>query len=133
MENYYSCCGKSVCRGCLYSFCESGNEGKCPFCNSDGDNKTAEEMVEEIRKRAEANDPGAMCALGNSYCYGENGFPQDQTKAMDVYTRAAGLSDNVAHYVLAGVYHRGGDLKKAKFHFEVALWQDMKWQGACWA
>ena len=61
MENYYSCCGKSVCRGCLYSFCESGNEGKCPFCNSDGDNKTAEEMVEEIRERAEANDPGAMC------------------------------------------------------------------------
>jgi hypothetical protein len=24
-DEYYSCCGKSICRGCIYSLCESGN------------------------------------------------------------------------------------------------------------
>ena len=34
MEKYYSCCGKSICRGCVHSFSKTGNDGKCPFCNS---------------------------------------------------------------------------------------------------
>jgi hypothetical protein len=29
--HFYSCCGKSVCGGCVYSFCKSGNIGRCPF------------------------------------------------------------------------------------------------------
>jgi hypothetical protein len=33
MEHYFSCCGKSICTGCLCSFYESGNDGKCPFVN----------------------------------------------------------------------------------------------------
>jgi hypothetical protein len=56
METYYPCCGKNICRGC-YSFCKSGNNDKCPFCNSDRGTKTDEEDVEEITKRVEANDP----------------------------------------------------------------------------
>ena len=38
-EAYYSCCGKSICRGCEHSFRVSGNDEKCPFCNSDGSGK----------------------------------------------------------------------------------------------
>jgi hypothetical protein len=30
-ETYYPCCGKSICKGCDYSFDQSGNEDKCPF------------------------------------------------------------------------------------------------------
>jgi hypothetical protein len=33
-EANYSCCGKSICKGCIHSFHVSGNIGKCPFCNS---------------------------------------------------------------------------------------------------
>jgi hypothetical protein len=55
-EKYYPCCGKSICGGCVHSCSQSGNH-KCPFCNSDRDNKTDEEDVEEIMKRVEANDP----------------------------------------------------------------------------
>jgi hypothetical protein len=33
-EVYLPCCGKTICKGCIYSFCESGNDDKCPFCNS---------------------------------------------------------------------------------------------------
>ena len=34
-ETYYSCCGNSICKGCVNSCRESGNDDKCPFCNSD--------------------------------------------------------------------------------------------------
>jgi hypothetical protein len=59
---YYPCCGKNICGGCEYSFCESGNDDKCPFCNSYQDNKTDEERVGEVMRRVEANDPISICA-----------------------------------------------------------------------
>jgi hypothetical protein len=62
---YYSCCGKSICEGCVYSFCKSGNL-KCPFCNADEDSKTEEERVQEMMRRVEANDPGCDVYAGYS-------------------------------------------------------------------
>jgi tetratricopeptide (TPR) repeat protein len=121
METYYPCCGKSVCEGCIHSFRESGNNEKCPFCNSDRGGKTDEEdAIKDIRKRVEANDAGAICLLANSYHHGVNGFQQDQTKAIELYTRAADLGFNKAHNYLGDIYRDGGDMKKAKFHFEAA-------------
>jgi hypothetical protein len=55
-EEYYSCCRKSICGGCVHSFRKSGNDDKCPFCNADQD-KTDEEAVEEVMKWVEANMP----------------------------------------------------------------------------
>jgi hypothetical protein len=66
MEVYYPCCGKSICRECFYSFGMS-RKMKCPFCNSDNSNKTAEETIQEMMKRVEVNDAGAMTALGRYY------------------------------------------------------------------
>ena len=34
MDKYYSCCGKSICGGCIHSFGKTGNDEKCPFCNA---------------------------------------------------------------------------------------------------
>ena len=62
-ETYYSCCGKSICGGCFYSCCQSGNIDNCPFCNADRRGKTDEERVEEMMKRVEANDAGSMYQL----------------------------------------------------------------------
>ena len=67
MEQYFSCCGKSICRGCIHSFSKTGNNGKCPFCNSDQSNKTEEELVEELMKRVAANDAASMKMLAGSY------------------------------------------------------------------
>ena len=116
-EQYYPCCGKSICRGCVHSLDQSGNEDKCPFCNSERD-KTEEERVQEIMKRVEANDAASICVLANSYHHGLNGFQQDQTKAMELYARSADLGFCNANYNLACIYYKGGDMKKAKFHFE---------------
>ena len=56
MAHYYSCCGKRICKGCVYSFTQSGNIGKCHFCNADRASKTNEEVVEELMKRVAAYD-----------------------------------------------------------------------------
>ena len=39
---------------------------------------------------------------------------------MELYVRAANLGYKKAHNFLGCIYHEGGNLKKAKFHFEEA-------------
>jgi tetratricopeptide (TPR) repeat protein len=117
-DYYYSCCGKNVCTGCIYSFCESGNDEKCPFCNCDRTKKTDEDDVKELLKRVEVNDAGAIFVLGNCYHHGDHGLQQDQAKALELWKQAAELGSSMAHYNLGAYYYEGGDLKKAKFHYE---------------
>jgi hypothetical protein len=112
MYTYYQCCGKHICRGCMHSFCESGNDDKCPFCNSDRSSKTDEERVGEVMRRVEANDAGAICYLGGYHYYGRGGFSRDLAKAMELYARAAELGCSKAHNNMADVYRKGGDMKK---------------------
>jgi TPR repeat protein len=119
VEQYYSCCGKSICGGCVDSFVKSGNVGKCPFCNTDRD-KTDEEAVKEMMKRVEVNDAGAMYILGNDYYDGKLGLLRDREKAIELYVRAAELGNRMAHYELGVYFREGGDLKKAKIHYEAA-------------
>jgi TPR repeat protein len=118
-KHCYECCGKSICGGCAYSINKADND-KCPFCNSDRAGKTNEKSVEEMMKRVEVNDAGATCQLGNCYHHGNLGLQQDRTKATELYVKAANLGSIKAHFYLGGVYHEGGDMKKSKFHWEVA-------------
>jgi hypothetical protein len=121
MEQYYPCCGKSICAGCAYSLDQSGNMKNCPFCNSDRAGKTDEEDVNELTKRADANDAGAITALGSWYLHGVNSCPEDRTKAIELMARAADLGSSRAHFSLGCNYDvKRGDLKKAKFHYEAA-------------
>ena len=119
-EEYFVCCGKSICKGCKHSFQCSGNDDKCPFCNSDRASKTVEELVGEVMKRVEANDAASIYLLADSYYNGLNGFHQDQTKAIELFTKSAELGYSKAHWNLGDIYRKGGYLKKAKFHWEAA-------------
>ena len=47
-------------------------------------------------------------------------FQQDHAKANQIRKQAAELGSNRAHCRLGHEYHKGGDLKKAKFHWEAA-------------
>jgi TPR repeat protein len=118
-KEYYPCCGKSICGGCVYSFAQSGNNYKCPFCNSDRD-KTDEEQVEELMRRVEVNDAGAVTALADCYYNGKLGLQQDGEKAMELWKQAAKLGSSEAYNFLGIIYDEGGDMKKAKFHYEAA-------------
>ena len=115
-ETYFTCCGKSICEGCLYSCHKSEIDNRCPFCNVDrGSSKT-----EMVMKRVEANDPASIFILGDHYYKGVAGIQQDRTKAKDLWNRAAELGHSNAHYYLAEVYFDEGDMKKAMFHCEAA-------------
>ena len=118
-EQYHSCCGKTICKGCIHSFRESGNSGRCPFCNADR-SKTEEEIVEKIMKRVEANDATAIYVLGSYYYHGLHGLQQDRAKAIELYDKAAELGCSNAHNQLGDEYRERGDLKKATFHTEAA-------------
>jgi hypothetical protein len=122
LEEYYSCCGKTICRGCIWSDADVGNpyENKCPFCNSDRAGQTEVKKVKEMLKRAEANDPVSICVLAGYYELGLGGLQQDHVKAIELLNRAAELGFSKAHHSLAHVYRKGGNLKKAKFHYEAA-------------
>jgi tetratricopeptide (TPR) repeat protein len=120
MEQYFVCCGKSICQGCIYSFCQAGNSTKCPFCNSERAGKTDEDRVVEIRKRVEVNDAASISLLAHAYHKGRGGLQQDHAKAIELYAQAADLGHSEAHCQLANIYDEGGNLKKAKFHFEAA-------------
>ena len=120
MEKYYSCCGKSVCKGCIHSFEGSDNDEKCPFCNSDRNSKTAEDVLEEMMIRAAANDAASINLLAGYYHQGRAGIQHDRTRAMELFTRSADLGFSKAHNNLGNIYHYGGDMKKAKFHLEAS-------------
>jgi TPR repeat protein len=113
-KTYYSCCGKSVCGGCVHSFRGSRDKVKCPFCNSDRGGKTDEDKVEEMIKRAEVNDAASVYVLANCYHQGLGGLQQNHAKTMELLARAADLGDSKAHYSLAGLYYEGGDMKKGQ-------------------
>jgi TPR repeat protein len=128
MQLYFSCCGKSICEGCVYSFIMSGNYDRCPFCNAETLGKTGEEKVEELRKRVEGKDAGAMHVLAGYNHQGIFGLHQDRERAIDLCKQAVELGYSKAHNNLGTIYHQRGDLKKAKSHYKAALWLDMKWQ-----
>jgi tetratricopeptide (TPR) repeat protein len=119
-ETYYSCCGKSICGGCIHSFRMSGNDENCPFCKSDHVDKTDKDEVAGMMKRVEVNDAVAIYLMGNNYYHGKLGLLRDQERAMELWKQAADLGYNKAHYQLGCIYREGGDLKKAKFHCEAA-------------
>ena len=77
-------------------------------------------MNEEKIKRVEANDPISIYMLAHHYFRGSGGLQQDRTKAVELLARAAELGFSSAHYNLGRHYDEGGDLKKAKFHYEAA-------------
>ena len=70
MEQYYSCCGKYICGGCIYSINKSENDDYCPFCKARTGGKTHDDRIGEVMKRVDVNDAGAMYILGCYYSHG---------------------------------------------------------------
>jgi TPR repeat protein len=120
MAQYYTCCGKSICGGCVYSVALSGNTETCPFCKAKTIGKTVEEEKEELLERVKVNDAGAIYQLGICYYHGKLGLLQDREKAKELWTQAARLGSSQAHYTLGNDYYEVGDLKKARFHLGAA-------------
>jgi hypothetical protein len=90
MEEYYGCCGNSICHGCSHSFAVSGNDVSVHFVKQREWKKTEEEEIVQMMKRVEGKDAGAMCLLGHYHNQGHFGLLQDQTKAISLWTMETG-------------------------------------------
>jgi len=127
-RRYKSCCGKVICNGCIYAplYDNHGNKvdnEKCPFCRVPTP-YTNEEAIAREKKRLEADDPIAILNLGCYYEQGANGYPQDYTKALELYHRAAELGYAGAYTNIGYSYSIGlgveVDEKKATHYYELA-------------
>ena len=119
---YKSCCGKIICSGCHHApvYDNLGNEiceKKCPFCRTRLPTSIGE-RIERYKKRAELDDVEAIFHLGCYYDEGIYGFPQDDSKAFELYHRAGDLGCAKAYCNVGYAYGSGEgveiDKKKAK-------------------
>ncbi len=117
-STFYSCCCKSVCKGCSYADIISSGNTNCPFCREpavDGE----EEHNKRVMERVKVNDPAALS------CMGERRYQEgDHETAFEYLRKAAELGDSRAHFQLGGMYMIGEGVEKdeanAIHHWEEA-------------
>ena len=124
---YYTCCGKVICSGCVYApvYDNHGNvvaEKACPYCRVPVP-KSYEEHARREKKRVELDDPIAIYNHGNYYRDGRNGYPQDYSKALELWHRAGELGYADAYCNIGVAYDHGEgaevDMKKAAYYYEL--------------
>jgi uncharacterized protein len=123
-SKYRACCGKRICSGCLCAVAKrDGGVGLCPFCRSPS-RKSDDEILDEMKKRVELGDAGAIRNLGCCYFDGMYGLPQDNNKAIKLWHRAAELGSATSYYNIGMAYLHGRgverDEKKANHYWELA-------------
>ena len=127
-SKYMVCCGKVICSGCSYApvYDNQGNRvdnQKCAFCRTHLPT-SEEEVMERIKERVEANDARAIHNVGFDYSEGASGYPQDYTKALELWQRAAELGCAEAFCSIGYAYDQGRgvevDTKKARYYFELS-------------
>jgi hypothetical protein len=113
----YTCCCKIICKGCSYANRKSGGGKSCPFCREPA--VTVEEQRKRLVKRVKANDPAALCKMGETY-YKERNYHD----AFEYITKAAELEDIEAHFILGVIHYKGEgverDEEKEVYHYEKA-------------
>jgi len=119
---YRSCCGKLICRGCIYANSKLHEDDLCPFCRTPAPT-TKKETVKRINKRADVGDAMAIHNQGCYYNNGIYGFPQNYAKALELFHRAGELGDAKAYY--SGCTYDNGrgverDINKARHYWELA-------------
>ena len=125
-KKYQTCCGKTLCCGCMYATIMSNKNGSddCPFCRTPP-YKTQEDNNKRLMKRVGVNDANALYNLGCFYDTGEEGFPRDHTKAHKLWHRAGELGRSDSYYSIGIDYMHGSggvesDMKKARRYWELA-------------
>jgi len=127
-HSYFACCGKKICGGCAHSpvYDNQGNKvdkHKCPFCRVPSA-ISKEELHQRYKKRVELGDAIAMFNVGSCYRDGKDGYPQDYTKALELFHRAGESGYASAYSCIAKSYENGRgvgvDNKKAIHYYEQA-------------
>ena len=120
---YQTCCGKVICSGCIHAGALVGDDQLCPFCRVPA--PTSEEDAEQrVKKRIGLGDAVAIHNRACSYGNGIRGFPQDYTKALELWHQSAELGNAESYYNIGIAYDNGRgvvrDEKKARHYYELA-------------
>jgi tetratricopeptide (TPR) repeat protein len=118
----YTCCSQRICDGCAHANkqreIKQGLEQRCPYCREELP-ENEEEINQNKRKRAKANDPLVLLQMGMK-CDREG----DIEGAIQYYSKAATLGNMPAHFNLSVMYKLGEgvekDMKKYLHHMEEA-------------
>ena len=82
------------------------------------------ELNERLQKRVELGDANAIFTLGCFYRDGEDGFPQDDVKAFELFVRAGDLGLADGYNDVGAAYENGRgveiDEKKANHYYKLA-------------
>jgi len=105
-SSFYSCCCKSICKGCEIAYYKSSGHSNCAFCREPALD-TEEENYKRVMERVKANDPAALNQMGRSR-YNEG----DYKTAFEYWTKAAELGDADAYYGLGDLYDNGEGVEK---------------------
>ncbi len=115
MTDKSSCCCKTICVGCVCAdikhHLNRSLEQTCPFCRKPPP-ATSTEIVANLMRRVDANDPVAMQQMGHAHY-----FKGEYAKAIQYWSKAARLGDALAHYDLSVMYLVGDGVEKDEQKF----------------
>ena len=120
---YQSCCGKTICSGCIHAGATTGHDKLCPFCRAPAPTSD-EENNKRVKKRIDLGDAQAMNVLGLNYNQGLHGLTQNHDKSLELWHRAAERGNAEAYHNIGCEYFNGEgverDEKKAMHYWEQA-------------
>ena len=105
-HKYNTCCGKTICSGCVHAVHMVDDEEKCAFCRAP--NSTSDKQSRKrLKNRMDMNDSRALHELAVGYSYGAHGLQQSYAKALELYHRAGELGYAHAYNNIGGFYING--------------------------
>jgi len=123
-SSFKSCCGKTVCNGCMYAM-QMSAEGAylCAFCR-EPNAVAAEEHIKRTKKLMDKGNGDAFYMFAGCYAKAEQGLPQDVQKCNELLLEAGELGCAQAYYNLGVHYNTGRgvevDVNKAMHYWELA-------------
>ena len=127
-NTYYSCCGKTMCKGCdlAYHISDSNSKSdtKCPYCRKPTFAGSLEGISNRFEERMKAGDANAYHEFGRKHWIGRD-VTQDRHKAMELWHKAASMGCTAAYHDICDAYYRGQggverDMKKCRYYCELA-------------
>ena len=136
---YMSCCGKTICLGCLHQShkwaATMGLEYTCAFCRCPDPKGDDQQKVDDMwnarlfNRVQNHNDPKAMYCLALAYLDGDR-VPHDVKKGIEYLRKGADLGSPQAARSLSAVYREGypgaaidKDPIKEKRYLEIAAYR----------
>ena len=121
------CCMTRICDGCAMAAKLRGMGGTCAFCRTPPPRDNASALV-MVQKRIDAGDAEAMHFLAKKYFDGEIGLEKNAQRAIQLWTDAAELGSNEAHFELGRLYFFGDGVGQDEAR-AVELWEHAAMKG----